>query len=143
MTDDLDALRRGLQSAPAPEADAKARASAERHPVYKAYNNARNYYEDWWTSQNPEQRQAGAEAQMNLPPSERRNMPRKDERRIIQDLKGRIISGAGADMTACAALLPVGVMATGRTNCWRIRARQRKRWPLVTMHWRPPRPSSS
>ena len=67
------------------EAEAQARASAARHPVYKAYNNARNYYENWWTEQNPEQRQADAEAQMNLPPSERRNMPRKQERRIIQE----------------------------------------------------------
>ena len=67
------------------EAEAKARASAARHPVYRAFQNARNYYENQWTAQNPEQRQADAEAQLNLPPSERRNMPRQQERRIIQE----------------------------------------------------------
>lgn len=69
------------------EADYLARASAKRHPVLKAYQNAQRYYENWWTSQNPEQRQqmADEEVEMDTPPSERRNGLRKQERRIIQE----------------------------------------------------------
>lgn len=69
------------------EAQARAEQSAQNHPVYQAYVRARNYYENQWTAANPEQRQKDAEAQLDLPASQRKNMPRKQERQIIEAAK--------------------------------------------------------